>query len=80
MNIDVARHVIRALFRSGRELEDLIPLLKENCETSEYEVYVKAIATALASIHLEIGNRITASHPALEQEIESTIKKYGRYL
>ncbi len=36
MNIDVARHVIRALFRSGRELEELIPLLKANCEPDEY--------------------------------------------
>lgn len=80
MNIDVARHVIRALFRSGRELEELIPLLKENCEADEYQVYVKAIATAIASIHLEIGNRVTASHPGLEQEIESTIDKYDRYL
>ena len=80
MDIDVARHVIRIAFRSGRELETLLDLLKENCNANEYQAYAKAIATAIASIHLEVVNRVTASFPELEGELETTVKKYGRYL
>jgi hypothetical protein len=80
MDINVARHVIRAAFRSGRELEGLLGLLKEHCSANEYKTYVTAIATAVASIQLEIVNRIASSHPALEEEIEALVSKYGRYL
>jgi hypothetical protein len=80
MDINVARHVIRASFRSGRELEALLGLLKEHCGADEYRTYATAIATAVASIHLEIVNRITSSHPGLEDEIEAVVSKYGRYL
>jgi hypothetical protein len=80
MDIDVARYVIRACFRSGRELDDVRGFLKDHCSTSEYETYGKAIATAIATIQLEIANRIISAHPALEGEIESMIARYGRYL
>jgi hypothetical protein len=80
MDINLARHVVRASFRSGRELEGLLGVLKEHCSASEYKTYATAIATAVASIHLEIVNRITSGHPGLEDEIEATISKYGRYL
>ncbi len=80
MDINVARHVIRASFRSGRELEALLDLLKAHCGVAEYRTYATAIATAVASIHVEIVNRVTSSHPDLENEIETVISKYGRYL
>ena len=80
MDIDLSRHVIRIAFRSGRELEGLLSLLKEHCSADEYQTYAKAIATAIASIHVEIVNRITSSQPELENEIESVIAKYDRYL
>ena len=80
MDIDVARHVVRACFRSGRELESLLDLLKEHADAQEYGTYAKAIATAVASIHVEIVNRVASAHPGLEEEIEAVIEKYGRYL
>ena len=80
MDISVARHVIRASFRSGRELEALLDLLKQHCGADEYQTYATAIATAVASIQVEIVNRITSSHPDLEDEMEAVISKYGRYL
>lgn len=80
MDIDVARHVIRACFRSGRELETLLDLMKEHCDEQEYASYATAIATAIASIQVEIVNRIADSHPGLESEMEAVISKYGRYL
>lgn len=80
MDINMARHVIRTCFRSGRELETLLDLLKEHCDAQEYKSYATAIATAIASIHVEVVNRITDSHPGLEDEMEAVISKYGLYL
>ena len=80
MDIDVARHIVRTAFRSGRELESLLSMLKAHCKPDEYNGYAKAIAAAVASIHLEVINRVTADFPALEAEIEAQINKHGRYL
>jgi hypothetical protein len=80
MNIDVARHVIRAAFRSSRELSNLLPLLKDNLDAVEYQRYTMAIAAAIAATQLEVINTITADHPELEAEIEMQISKYDRVL
>lgn len=80
MDTDLARHVVRAAFRSARELELLLIPLKAHCSADEYTKYSKAIGTAIASIHLEIVNRITSDQPGLESEIETRIEKYGRYV
>jgi hypothetical protein len=80
MNIDLARHVARAAFRSSRELGDLIPYLKEHLSAEEYPSYAKAIASAVASIQLDLVNKLMTDHPGLEAEIETSIAKHGRYL
>ncbi len=80
MDIDLARHVARAAFRSSRELSDLIPFLKDHLDTEEYQPYAKAIASAVAAIHLDLMNKLFADHPGLEAEVEASIEKYGRYL
>lgn len=80
MEKDMARHVIRATFRSGRELEDLLGLLRENCSAEEYAIYARGIATAIASIQLEVMNRALAAHPEINDEIEIKMKKYGRFI
>lgn len=80
MNIDVARHVVRTCFRSGRELEGLLALLKAHCSPDEYQTFAKAIAAAIASIHTDVVNRVIATYPALEAEVEGDIQKHGRYL
>jgi hypothetical protein len=53
------------------------PRKSRNAPNAEFS---KAIATAIASIQLEVVNRLTAAHPALESEIETMIGKYNRYL
>ena len=80
MNIDLARHVVRAAFRSSRELSSLLPLLKEHLDANEYQRYARAIASAIAATQLEVVNAVTADHPALETEIEAQMSKYDRYL
>jgi hypothetical protein len=79
MDIEMARTVARAAFRSTRELGALMPLLKEKLPAGEYALYSKAIASAIANIQLDIVNKLTTEHPGLESEIEGSIKKAGRY-
>jgi len=52
-------------------------LLKQHCDTAEYEAYAKAIAAIAADVDLQILNAIFSSHPDLEREMESKIEKYG---
>jgi hypothetical protein len=79
MDIDTARDVARAAFRSTRELGALMPLLKDKLEPHEFETYAKAIASAIAGIQFEILDKVTAAHPGLEAEIEAAIEKTGHY-
>ena len=80
MDIDVARHVMRSVFRSARELEALIPLLKEHCDAEEYATYGNGVAMVLAAMSTELSGKLLAAHPELSQEIDADIAKYGRYL
>ena len=80
MEAEMARHVIRAAFRSARELEGLLALLKSHCNANEYNTYSRAIATAIDSIHHEIIDRVISSHAELKDDIEAKIAAYGRYL
>jgi len=80
VNIDLARHVARAAFRSSRELGELVPFLKDRLGAEEYKVYAKAIGSAVAAIQIDLMNKLIADHPGLEAEIEASISKFGRYL
>jgi hypothetical protein len=80
MNIDLARHVARAAFRSSRELAELVPFLKARLGADEYSAYAKTIGSAVAAIQVDLMNKLVADHPGLEAEIEASIAKYGRYL
>ena len=80
MNIDLARHVARGAFRSSRELAELLPFLKSHLNAEEYSTYAKAIRLAVASIQVDLMNKLVADHPGFEVDIEASIAKYGRYL
>ena len=79
MDITLARHLTRAAFRSSREIGDFVPFLKEKLSEDEYARYATAIATAIASIQLDVVNLLTADHPGLEAEIDDSISVYGSY-
>jgi hypothetical protein len=80
VNIDLARHIARAAFRSSRELGDLVPFLKDRLSAEEHSVYAKAIGSAVAAIQIDLMNKLVSDHPGLEAEIEASMKKHGRYL
>jgi hypothetical protein len=71
MDRDTANEVFNAALRSGDELQKLLPLLKTRCSADEYDVYLKAVATAMAEIGIELVNRVVAEHPELGAEMEA---------
>lgn len=80
VNKELARHLVRVAFRSGRELEGALGVLKAACEPDEYRDFAKGIAGAIDGIHVALVNKAIAAYPELEAEIEADLQKYGRYL
>ena len=79
MDIDTARDVVRAAFRSSSELQQLLATLKERCWPDEYKDYARNIAAAIDAIGESLINKAIAEHPQLKSEIEASIAKTGRY-
>jgi hypothetical protein len=80
MDINLARHVIRAAFRNARELSDLMRLLKAHCDAEEYKDYALGIAEAIDGINVALTNKVLSVYPELKNEIEASLAKYDRYL
>ncbi len=78
MDKDLAKLVAITAFRSSSEISNLIPLLREKCEDSEYQIFVKAIARASGEIGQQLMFRVFVEHPDLEKEFDEMVKKYGR--
>ena len=79
MNIETARDIVRAAFRSSSELEQLLATLKGRCRPDEYKDYARYIATAIDAIGVSLINKTLAEHPELRPEIEASIATTGRY-
>jgi len=79
MDIELARDMIRAAFRSGSELQDLLIVLKERCSPVEYKDYSRGIATVIDAIGVALINKALAAHPELSSEVDAKVTKQGRY-
>lgn len=79
MDIEMAREVVRAAFRSGSELERLLRPLKERCTSDEYRDYARGIAVAIDAIGVQLINKAIAAYPELSSEIDASITNHGRY-
>jgi hypothetical protein len=80
MDIETARHLIRQSFQVARELQGLLPFLKERCNAAEYQQYAMDIAKAVDAISAALLNKAIRAHPELKDEIEGRISVYGSYL
>jgi hypothetical protein len=80
MNSDLQRHVVRSAFRSGRELQELLLLLKEHASPEEYQSFRLGIANAMAAIASGITDKVISSNPEMKSEIDANIKRYGLFL
>jgi hypothetical protein len=79
MDIELARDVIRAAFRSSSELQDLLRVLKGRCSPEEFKEYSRGIATAMDAIGVALINKALAAHPELNAEIDASMASHGRY-
>lgn len=80
MNVYLARHLIRTAFQNSRNLQELLPLLKAHCDLDEYNAYARDIAAAVDATNVALTNRVVATFPELQQEIEVSLAKYDRYI
>lgn len=78
MDIEFARHAIRAAFRSAGELQELLQFSKERLPPEEYRDFSSGIATAIGQITLDVTNKALAAHPELKEEIEAELIAFGR--
>jgi len=80
MDIELARDVVRAAFRSSCQLQSLLGALKTRCRPDEYQEYARGIATAIDTIGVSLIDKALAEHPELSAEIDTSIAKDGRYV
>jgi hypothetical protein len=78
MGKDVAREIVRAVFRSGSELENLLSLLKARCSSDDYQLFARHVATAIDGINVALLNKVLTRFPELQAEIESNLAQTGR--
>jgi hypothetical protein len=78
MDKDAAREIIRAAFRSGSELERLVPLLKAQCTADEFKHLVRQVAMAIDHINTTLIDDVFKRFPELEAEVEANIARTGR--
>jgi hypothetical protein len=78
MNSTLAWDLIRVSFRVARELQGLLPRLKEQCSKEDYEDYARGIAAAIHGINTALIDKAIAAHPDLAERIEAELAEFGR--
>ena len=78
MDKETAGEVIRAAFRSGAELEKLLPVLKERCNAEDYKEYARQVGLAIDGIDAALLDKVLAQFPDLDAEIEANMARAGR--
>ena len=66
MDIELARHCVRAAFRAAGELEGALHALKAGCAPDEYDGCKLGIANAIYEMSVALTNKAIAAHPELE--------------
>jgi hypothetical protein len=80
MDREVARFLANTAFRSSADLADLVSFMKAHCSVDEQKNYTLAIAKAMASIQLELLDKLYKEFPEIEEEFQRQTEKYGRPL
>ena len=78
MNEDLAWEIVRVAFRSSRELQDLLGLLKDRASADEYRTYSMGIARTMDAVNDSLLNPVIAAHPELADRIEAELDANGR--
>jgi len=78
MDKTLAWDLIRVSFRTARELQDLLPRLKEQCSAEDYQDYARGIAGAIHGINTALIDKAIAAYPDLAARIEADLAEFGR--
>lgn len=80
MNRDVAKQVATAAVQASTQLTSLLPTLKAECDSVEYDRLLRSVASVCGHISREILHPVFAEHPDLEKDLEKSVNKHGRVL
>jgi len=75
----VARTLAVAAIKSTTMLTQVLPRLKDQCPSEEYEAFRSTIAGIAGDISIDILGKIFAAHPDLERQLDEAIRD-GRTL
>jgi hypothetical protein len=78
MNSQLAWEMICVSFRASRELQELLPPLRQQCSAEEYKDCAQAIARAIHGINTALIDKALALHPELSHRIEAELAEFGR--
>ena len=65
MDEELSWQIVRVAFRSSRELQELLKLLKDHASAEEYRVYAAGVARAIDAINDALLNPVTSAHPEI---------------
>lgn len=77
MSPETGWEAVRVAFRCGRELQNLLPRLKADCEPQDYRMFLTGIAKAIDAINVELIDRTLRLHPQLKARIEAHLDRDG---
>jgi hypothetical protein len=80
MDIDLARHLARTSFRTTRDVQGTLALLKLQLPDAEYRDCARDIAGAVHAINTALLARAISAQPSLQAEIDASIDRYDRFL
>jgi len=78
MKAETGWEAVRTAFRCGRELQQLLAVLKADCDPHEYRAFSVGIARAIDTINVELIDRSIARHPELRSRLEAELARDGR--
>lgn len=79
MDIEFARHVVRASFASGRILGELVQSSKAYQAPEAHKPFAIGLAKAIHEMQEATMNKAFAAFPELEAEVDAAVQKFGRY-
>ena len=77
MDKELAWEIVRVAFRSSRELQDLLALLKDRASAEDYQAYASRVAQGIDAINDALLNPVLAAHPEFSDRIEAEIEALG---
>ncbi len=79
MDDELARSLVRSAFRTTRDLQDVLAMLKSRLPEDAYKGYALAIAAAIHAVNEALIDKPLQERPHLKAEIEASIEASGRY-